>query len=64
MTVLIKLVVNKSINAKENLADTQFRNILRVFDVLPNFLLPQVKRWTIITYKHGITTCLTSSQTT
>ena len=32
----------------------QFHNILRLFDVLPNFLSPQVKRWAIITYKHGI----------
>ena len=29
-------------------------HILGLFDVLPNFLLPQVKRWVIITYKHGI----------
>ena len=32
----------------------QFHNFLRLFDVLPNFLSPEVKRWTIITYKHGI----------
>ena len=31
-----------------------FHNILRLFYVLPNFLSPQVKRWVIITYKHGI----------
>ena len=31
-----------------------FHNILRLFDVLPNFGSPQVKRWEIITYKHGI----------
>ena len=31
-----------------------FHNILRLFDVLPNFLSPQAKRCTIITYKHGI----------
>ena len=29
-------------------------HILRLFDVLPNFLSPQVKRCAIITYKHGI----------
>ena len=29
-------------------------NILRLFDVLPNFLSPQVKRCAIITYKHGM----------
>ena len=29
-------------------------NILRLFDVLRNFPSPQVKRWAIITYKHGI----------
>ena len=32
----------------------QFHNILRLFDVLPNFPFTQVKRWMIITYKHGI----------
>ena len=33
-----------------------FHNILRLFDVLPNFLSPQVKRCTseTITYKQGI----------
>ena len=38
-----------------NITDfNQFHNILRLFDVYQIFLLPQVKRWTIITYKHGI----------
>ena len=32
----------------------QFHNILRLFDVLPIYLSPQMERWTIITYKHGI----------
>ena len=32
----------------------QFYNILRLFDILPNFPWPQVKRCPIITYKHGI----------
>ena len=32
----------------------QLHNILRLFDVLPNFPLTQVKRCVIITYKHGI----------
>ena len=31
-----------------------FHNILRLFDVLPNFFSPQVKRCAIISYKHGI----------
>ena len=31
-----------------------FHNILRFLDVLNNFLSPQVKRSTIVTYKHGI----------
>ena len=31
-----------------------FYNILRLFDVLPNFPSPQVKRCAIITYKNGI----------
>ena len=31
-----------------------FYNILRLFDVLPTFLSPQLKRSAIITYKHGI----------
>ena len=37
MTVLTNLVVNKYVKAKENIADNQFHNILRRFDVLPNF---------------------------
>ena len=31
-----------------------FHNILRLFDLLPNFRSPQVKRCAIITYRHGI----------
>ena len=31
-----------------------FHNVSRLFDVLPNFPSPQVKRCAIITYKHGI----------
>ena len=31
-----------------------FHNILILFDVLPNFLSPQVKRYAVITYKHDI----------
>ena len=38
-------------NAKENFADNNFHNILKLFDV---FLSPQVKRCAVITYKHGI----------
>ena len=29
-------------------------NILRLFDLLPNFLSPQVERIEIINHKHGI----------
>ena len=29
--------VSKDIKTKENLADNHFHNILRLFDVLPNF---------------------------
>ena len=32
----------------------QFHNIFRLFDVLLIFVSPQVKRWAIIPYKHGI----------
>ena len=32
----------------------QVHNILRLFDALQIFLSPQVERWAIITYKHGI----------
>ena len=32
----------------------QLHNILRLLNVLPIFLSPQVKRCVIITYKHGI----------
>ena len=38
-------------NIKTN---NHFYNILRIFEVLPNFFSPQVKRCAIITYKHGI----------
>ena len=33
---------------------SHFHNILRLFDVLPNLISPQVKRCMIIAYKHGI----------
>ena len=36
MTVLINLAVNKNIKSKQNFADNQFGNILRLFNVLPN----------------------------
>ena len=32
------LVVNKNIKAKENFADNEFHNTLKLFVVLPNFL--------------------------
>ena len=54
MTVLTNLVVNKYVKAKENIADNQFHNILRRFNVLPNFLSPQVKQSVIVIYKYGI----------
>ena len=50
---LTNLVVNKNIKSKRKFY-RQFHNILRLFDVLPSFSFPQVKRWAIITYKHGI----------
>ena len=34
---LKNLVFNKKQKAKENFADNQIHNILRLFDVLPNF---------------------------
>ena len=34
--------------------DNHFHNMLTIFDVLPNFLSPQVKRCAFITYEHGI----------
>ena len=39
---------------KENLVDSYFYNILGHFDVLPNYTLPQLKWYAIITDKHGI----------
>ena len=42
----------KTYNARENFAENRFRNILSLFHVLPS---PQVKRFAIITYKHGKT---------
>ena len=48
---LTNLVVHKRIKSKKKkkkFADNQFHNILRIF------LSPQVKRWAIITSKHGI----------
>ena len=35
--VSLKYFVNKIIKAKENFANNQFHNILRLFEVLPNF---------------------------
>ena len=37
-----------------NIPHNPFHNILRLLDILPNFLSPQVKRWVIITSKHVI----------
>ena len=49
-----KLVTNKNIKSKRKFSDNQFHNILRLFDLYQIFHSSQVKRWTIITYKHGI----------
>ena len=38
---------------KEKFADSHFHNNLRLFDVLPNLLSPQVKQCMVITYEHG-----------
>ena len=46
-------LIIKALKAKENFADNHGDNILRLFDVLPNFFSPQVKRCAIIAYKHG-----------
>ena len=51
---LTNLAGNKNEKAKENFADNHFHNSLRLFDVSENFHSPEVKRWAIITYKHGI----------
>ena len=47
---------NQSYHKKKYMLETynQFHNILRLFDVLPIFLSAQVKRWAIVTSKHGI----------
>ena len=34
---MTNLAVKQDINAKENFSDNHFRNILRFFDVLPDF---------------------------
>ena len=44
----------KTWKAKQNFEDNIFHNILELFDVLPSLFSPQVKRSTIISYKHGI----------
>ena len=54
---MTNLVVNKNmllIKARENFADNHFHNILRLLMFYQIFLSPQVKRWAINTYKHGI----------
>ena len=40
---MTNLVVNKNIEEKENFADNNFHNILRLFDVLPNLPFTQSK---------------------
>ena len=51
---MTNLAVNKNIKSKKNFPDNHIQNILRVFDILPNFLSQQVKQCAIITYKHCI----------
>ena len=46
--------VNKDIKSKRKFSRSHFYNILRLFDILPIFFSPQVKRFPIITYKYGI----------
>ena len=43
---MANLVVNKNIEEKENFADNNFHNILRLFDVLPNLPFTQSKHGT------------------
>ena len=51
---MTNLAVNKNMNSKRKYSRQKFHNVLRLFDVLPNFLSAQVKRCAIITYKHEI----------
>ena len=43
---------DKHLKKRKKLIATQFHNILRLFDALPN--IPFTTSETIITYKHGI----------
>ena len=56
--------VNHKENPKENFADNHFDNILRLFDVLPNFPSLQVNRYPIIFMNMVYTNCLASCQRT
>ena len=47
-------VINKDIKSQRKFVDSYFHNILGYCDVLPNYALPQLKWYAIITYKHGI----------
>ena len=42
---------------EKTFSDYYFYNILRIFDVLPNFFIQKLKRWAIFTYKIGIYKC-------
>ena len=68
MSLLLRVeAFNKDIKAKENFAHNHFRNTLRLSDFLmfyQIFFSTQVKRSVIVTYKHGIASCLTSCRTT
>ena len=44
-------LIIKALKAKENFADNHGDNILRLFDVLPNFFSPQVKQNVITSHK-------------
>ena len=46
------LVFNIVRSDRPNFSYNRLHNISRLFDVLLNFLSPQVKRWAVITYKH------------
>ena len=51
---IVATLVTFTIHSAKNTHSTNIFIILRIFDVLPNFLSLQVKRCAIITYKHGI----------
>ena len=77
ISTAMSLIVKSNLQLKHStfqniMTSNQFHNILKLFDVLPNFPFTtiQLKRCVIITYKHSIlinmvyTSCLTSCRTT